>query len=52
MLLLQGKGETSDIEDLGSVLHDSSIQTLCLPTITLFSPMVTQVRQQDFCAEV
>jgi hypothetical protein len=52
LLLLRGKDETRDIEDLGSVLRNSSIQTLCLPTISLFSPMVTtQVRQQDFCAE-
>jgi hypothetical protein len=32
LLLLRGKDETSDIEDLGSVLRDSSIQTLRLPT--------------------
>ncbi len=32
MLLLRGKDETPDIEDLGSVLRDSSIQTLRLPT--------------------
>jgi hypothetical protein len=30
--LLRGKDETPDIEDLGSVLRDSSIQTLRLPT--------------------
>jgi hypothetical protein len=50
LLLLRGKAETPDIENLGSVLRDSSIQTLRLrlPTIGLFSPMVTQVRQRDF----
>jgi hypothetical protein len=32
LLLLRGKDETPDIEDLGSVLRDSSIQTLRLPT--------------------
>ncbi len=32
VLLLRGKDETPDIEDLGSVLRDSSIQTLHLPT--------------------
>ncbi len=31
MLLLRGKDETPDTEDLGSVLCDNSIQTLCLP---------------------
>jgi hypothetical protein len=35
LLLLQGKEETLDIEDLGSVLLDSSIQTFGLPTISL-----------------
>ncbi len=45
LLLLRGKDETPDIEDLGSVLHDSSIQTLRQSTISLLSPMVTQVRQ-------
>jgi hypothetical protein len=48
--VVTGEG-TPDIEDLGSVLCDSSIQTLRLPTISLFSPMVTQVRQRNFCAE-
>jgi hypothetical protein len=48
LLLLRGKDEIPDIEDLGSVLRNSSIQTLCLPTISLFSPLVTQVKQQDF----
>ncbi len=52
LLLLLGKDETPDIEGLGSVLHDSSIQALRLPTISLFLLMVTQVRQRDFCAEV
>jgi hypothetical protein len=52
LLLLWGKDETPDIEDLGSVLCNSTIQTLRLPTIRLFSPMITQVRQRDFCAEV
>ncbi len=52
MLLLLGKDETPDIEDLGSVLRYSSIQILGIPTISLFSPMVTQVRQRDFCTEV
>ncbi len=32
MLLLRGKDETPDSEDLASVLCDSSIQTLHLPT--------------------
>jgi hypothetical protein len=44
-MLLRGKDEPPDIEDLGSVLCNSSIQTLHLPTISFFSPMVTQVRQ-------
>jgi hypothetical protein len=32
LLLFRGKDETPDIENLGSVLRDSSIQTLRLPT--------------------
>ncbi len=32
LLILREKDETPDIEDLGSVLHDSSIQTLHLST--------------------
>jgi hypothetical protein len=32
LFLLWGKDETPDIEDPGSVLRDSSIQTLRLPT--------------------
>ncbi len=36
-LLLWGKDETPDIEDLGSVLCNSSVKTLHLPTISLFS---------------
>ncbi len=43
--LLGGKDETPGIKDLGSVLHNSYIQTLCLPRITLFSPMDTRVGQ-------
>jgi hypothetical protein len=45
LAVVRGKDETPDIEDLGSVFCDISIQTVCLPTISLFSPMVTQVRQ-------
>ncbi len=48
LLLLRGKDETPDIEDLKSVLRDSFIQTLRLPTISLFLTMVAQVRQRDF----
>ncbi len=32
VVVVTGKDETPDIEDLGSVLRDSSIQTLRLPT--------------------
>jgi hypothetical protein len=34
MLLLRGKDENQDIENLGSVLRDGSIQTLRLPTFS------------------
>ncbi len=35
LLLLRGKDETLVIEDLGSVLCDSSIQTFHLPTLVI-----------------
>ncbi len=35
LLLLRGKDETTGIEDLGSVLRDSSIKALRLPIIWL-----------------
>ncbi len=44
VLLLRGKDETPDIKDRGTVLRDSSIQTLRLPTSIIDDIGVTNVK--------
>ncbi len=48
VVVVRGKDETPGIEDLGSVLRDSSNQTLHLPRISFFSPMITQIQTTRF----